>query len=217
MFNRASLFVSLFEIINVLVINGPSCELFDGNSVRENQHYNVRHFLDGNRINRQRCEYFTLLNIKLARLTSVSYIISLLIWTNLQFHNLFYTDFALSPPLGCFNRNWDNLSIATIRGALAGTRSNLLVSANLSCPCFLEQKIQNLVAAMRCYYLLYVNLEMHSKWILSVYDHDPTWRREVCELSFSINNIFTLSLPKVTNVKIYQNVLISSNKMLKNR
>jgi len=78
-FNRASLFVSPFQIINVLVINGPSCELFDGNSVRENQYYNVRHFLDGNRINRQRCEYFTLLNIKLARLTSVFYIISLLI------------------------------------------------------------------------------------------------------------------------------------------
>lgn len=82
MFNRASLFVSLFEIIIVLVINGPSCELFDGNSVRENQYYNVRHFLDGNRINHaatvQRCEYFTLLNIKLAHLTSVFYILSLL-------------------------------------------------------------------------------------------------------------------------------------------
>lgn len=134
MFNRASLFVSLFEIIIVLVINGPSCELFDGNSVRENQYYNVRHFLGGNRINHaatvQRCEYFTLLNIKLAHLTSVFYILSLLFWTNLQFHNLFYTDFALSPPLGCFNRNWDNLSIATIRGALE-TRSNLLMRANL--------------------------------------------------------------------------------------
>ena len=45
-FNRVSLFVSLSEIINVLVINGPSCELFDGNSVRQNQYYNVRHFLD---------------------------------------------------------------------------------------------------------------------------------------------------------------------------
>ena len=28
------------------------------------------------------------------------------------------------------------------------------MSANLSCPCFLKQKIQDLVAAMRCYYLL---------------------------------------------------------------
>ena len=79
----------------------------------------------------------------------------------------------------------------------------------MSCPCFLKQKIQNLVVAMLCYYLLYVNLE--SEYFICM----TMTRRDVGKLRteflhwqhfypFTAKGDKYQNLPKFLNI-IYQN------------